>query len=339
MSGRFPILRLVMGWAALGGFTAWRHSQKVVSVSQQIAELLPLYFSTNIKIRKGDTRTHYARSFRQFGECLGHPATLDDLHDDAMTGFMLWSMGQGLTEVTANQRVKQLRAFWEWAARRRLVDKFPAFKNADEPERLPVAYTMAQLERLFAECHKQRGYIGPCPADLWWLSQHWFFFVTGERTEATLDLLREHVDLGGQVARVPASIRKGGLKSMTYRLTDRLCELLAEMFKYPSRSGLVWERQFGVSSYYHRYRRLVAAAGLPTTRGKCGPQKIRITVLTMIEAMGGDPTAFARHSSRAVTDESYIDQALLLAMKKGVWPPTIDPEKPKGWRRWIGRTG
>lgn len=300
-----------------------------------VSDLLPLYFSTNIKIRHPDTRTHYERSFRQYGDYLGHQPTTDDLNDDVATGFLLWSLSHGLTEVTANQRVKQIRAFWEWAARRRLVELFPAFKSLDEPELIPVAYTMPQIEQLFAACAKQLGYIGPCPADLWWLSQHWWYFATGERTEATLALLRDHIDISGQVARVPASIRKGRLKSMAYRLPGRLCELLAEIWKYPSRSGLVWERSFGESAYYHRYKRLVTAAGLPTPRGKCGPQKMRVTVFTMIEGMGGDATAFARHSSRQVTDESYIDQALLLAMKHGVWPPNMNPERPKGWRRWF----
>ncbi len=126
---------------------------------------------------------------------------------------------------------------------------------------------------------------------------------------------------------------------MTYRLPDRLCELLAELFRYPSHSGLVWECHFGQSAYYHRYRRLIASAGLPIVRGKCGPKKMRITVFTMIRGLGGDATAFARHSSPQVT-ESYIDQALLLAMKQGVWPPNTNPERPKGgWRRWFGRAG
>jgi len=304
-----------------------------------VSELLPLYFSTNIKIRHPATRTHYKRSFRQYGDYLGHPPTLDDLDDDTLTGFLLWSLSHGLTEVTANQRAKQVRAFWEWAARRRQVEKFPTLKFLDEPEQMPVAYTPQQVEQLFATCAKQTGYIGPSPSDLWWLSQHWWLYSTGERTEATLLLSRDHVDLTNQVARVPASIRKGGLKSMAYKLPNRLCELLAELFQYPSRSGLVWERNFGVSAYYHRYKRLVKAAGLPTPRGKCGPQKMRITVFSMIEGLGGDATAFARHSSRQVTDESYIDQALVLAMRKGVWPPSTNPERPKGWRRWFGRAG
>lgn len=334
-----------LGWSlndiGAGTFIARTHSHReVVSVTEFISELLPTYFSTNINIRSEDTRTHYRRSVRQFGEYLGRIATLDDLTDDLCTGFILWSLRDGLTEVTANQRAKQIRAFWEWAARRRLVGPFPTFKDAPEPELMPVAWKAEELEKLFAGCAKQRGYIGPMPADLWWLSQHWWYFVTGERTEATLNLMRdEHVDLKAQVARVPAAIRKGGMKSMTYRLNDRLCELLAEVFKYPSRSGLVWERHIGVSAYYHRYRRLIASCGLPTPRGKCGPQKMRVTVLTMIEGLGGDAAAFARHSSRRVTDESYIDQALLLAMKKGVWPPNLNPEKPKGWRRWFGMAG
>lgn len=308
-------------------------------MSVPINELLPKFFLTNIKIRREETRAHYCRSFRQYGDYLGRPPTTDDLDDDVATGFMLWSLANGVNEVTANQRAKQIRSFWEWAARRRFVEKFPTFQSLDEPEQMPVGYTMEQIEKLFAACAAQRGYIGPNPADLWWLSQHWWYYATGERTEATLLLDRSHVELSSQIARVPAAIRKGGLKSMTYRLPSRLCELLAELFKYPSHSGRVWESQFGLSAYYHRYRRLIASAGLPVVRGKCGPKKMRITVLSMIEALGGDPTAFARHSSRQVTDDSYIDQAIVLAIKKGVWPPNTNPERPKGWRKWFSRVG
>lgn len=305
-----------------------------------LTEQLSRYFLSNVKIRCAETRTHYERSVRQFGEYLGRDATEVDLSDDNCTGFMLAALDEGLTEATANQRVKQLRALWEWMARRRLVEQFPTFKLLDEPEQQPIAYSPGQVNQLFAECAKQLGYIGPFPSDLWWLSQHWWYWATAERTEATLLLQREHLDVQNQIARVPPRIRKGGRKAMTYRLPLRLCELFSEMNKYPSRSGLVWERQFDTGAYYHRYRRLVAAAGLPTTRGKCGPKKMRITVLSMIRALGGDPTAFAKHSSQSVTDESYIDEALVLAMKQGIWPPgNLNPEKPSGgWlRRWLGR--
>ncbi len=311
-------------------------------MSRIVLDVLPLYFSSNIKIRQPETRTHYERSFRQFGECLGRPATLDDLCDDLVTKFILWSVGQGVAEVTANQRAKQIRAFWEWAARRRLVEVFPTFRKIEEPEQMPIAYMPGELPLLFGACKKQTGYIGPIPADLWWLSQHWWFFATGERTEATLLLRREHVDLVNGIARVPASIRKGGRKNMVYKMPPRLCELLAEVVRYPSQGGLVWERHFGLGAYHGRYRKLIASSGLPVVRGKSGPKKMRITVLTMVRALGGDATDFAKHSSKQVTDDSYIDDALILAIQKGVWPPVdINPEGSKaGWlKRFFGKAG
>lgn len=207
-----------------------------------LSELLPRYLSANIKIRKQGTREHYERSVSQYAEYLGREPTLNDFNDDAATGFMLWTLAAGLSEVTANQRVKQIRALWEWAARRRYVEAFPTFKLLDEPEQQPIAYTPAQLGALFATCKKQVGYIGPYPADLWWTSQHWWYFATAERTSATLSVARDNFDLTSGIARVPAKIRKGGRKSMAYRLPQRLIDLLTEMFRYPSRNGIVWER-------------------------------------------------------------------------------------------------
>jgi integrase len=307
----------------------------------RLVELLPRYYAANTRLRRVETRQHYERSIRQFGEYLGHDPTLADLTDDNATGFMLSTLDAGLTAVTSNQRVKQIRALWEWAARRKYVDTFPTYLPLDEPDTQPIGYTPAQVMQLFAACSQQTGYIGPFPAALWWRSQHWWYWSTAERTEATLSLERSHVDLDAAIARVPAKIRKGGRKAMTYRLPPQLVELFGEMFKYPIQSPLVWERDFGIAAYYHRYRRLVEAAGLPTPRGKCGPKKLRITVLSMVRGLGGNATEFAKHSSSAVTDESYIDEAIVMCMTKGVWPPkNIDPEKSRNWLlRLFGRAG
>lgn len=77
-------------------------------------------------------------------------------------------------------------------------------------------------------------------------------------------------------------------------------------------------------------RRLVEAAGLPAPRGKSGPQKMRVTVFTMIECSGGNATDFARHSSRSVTDESYIDRRLTAAIGKRAWPlESVRPDLPR----------
>jgi integrase len=300
-------------------------------------DILTRYLSTNTRIRSPRTAEHYERSVRLFGEFLGRVPLDSDLTDDNCSGYMLAIVRAGWTEATANQRIKQLRALANWAAKRRLIEHFPTFANLTEPERLPNAYRDDDLRKLFATCKTLAGWIGPLPESLWWLSQHWWYFDTGERPEATRHLRWEHLDIINRVARVPATIRKGRQKSMVYRLSQRTCDLVTELKKYPSPDGRVWWSPFGYQAYNLRYKKLVRLAGIPQERYKSGAYRMRVTVFTWIEAHGGNATAFARHSSRRVT-EAYIDHALVLAMQRGSWPRSdFNPEQPK--RKWFGLLG
>lgn len=307
---------------------------------QTLDELCDHYLSVNTRIRDQRTRDHYRRSLRQFAHYLGCIATTDHLTDDNLAGFMLWTVDGGLVEQTANQRAKQIRALWDWAARRRMVEMFPTVKPLREPEPMPVAWKSHELPILFAACEAQRGYIGPHRASTWWSAMHWWEWDTGERAGATFNLRREFIDLQSRTASIPGRMRKGGRKAMIYRLRERTCELFAEMMKAPTDTGLVFDRNWkDEQSFYSRYRKLIADAGLPWVARKTGLQKMRITVFTMIEANGGNATAFAKHSSRRVT-ESYIDGTIIAACQKGAWPTDdVRPDKPQGWLKRLFRAG
>lgn len=308
---------------------------------QPLTDLLEHYLSVATQIRKQETRDHYWRSVRQFAEYLGHEPTAADLTDDALCGFMLATVQQGHAEGTANQRVKQLRALWEWAARRRMVEAFPTFKKLVEQEPDPVAWRPEQLAALFEASARQTGWIGPHRAATWWLSLHWWLYDTGERATATFSLRREWLDLVSGTARVPGKARKGGRKAMIYRLRPETCELFREMLSVPSDSGLVWDRPWkDWQCFYKRYRGVIKAAGLPWVVRKTGLHKMRVTVFTMIEANGGNATLFARHANRSTT-EAYIDRTIIAAVDDGQWPLTdVRPDSPPPWwRRWFGRAG
>lgn len=307
---------------------------------QLLSDLLEHYLSVSPQIAKQTTRDHYWRSLRQFADFLGREPTVADLNDDAVHGFMIAAVKDGLTEATANQRMKQLRAIWEWAARRRTVDQFPTLKKLTEPEPLPVAWRPDELKALFATCARQTGWIGPHKASTWWLALHWWLYDTGERASATFSLRREWVDLTTGTVRVPAKSRKGGRKAMVYRLRAETLALFGTMMSVPSDSGLVWDRPWGDwQCFYKRYRRVVLSAGLPWVKRKTGLHKMRVTVFTMIEANGGNATTFARHSHRSVT-EGYIDKTIIAACGAEQWPlDAVRPDEPQAsfwhrlWRR------
>lgn len=127
----------------------------------RLIDIVEKYLSVRTKIRSPRTREHYRRSVRQFAAYLGREPTLSDLSDDSLSGFLLATVDAGYAPATANQRSKQLRALWNWAAKKRLVQEFPAFEDIDEPEPLPTAWSDDELRTLFAACTNQRGWIGP----------------------------------------------------------------------------------------------------------------------------------------------------------------------------------
>ena len=302
----------------------------------KLNELLGTYFLSRTQISKQATRDHYCRCVRLFGAYLGHDATIDDLSDENLAGFMLDAVDSGLTEATANQRSKQIRALWEWAARRRIVHDFPTVKPLKQPESQPVAYSLEQLQALFEHCSTLDGWIGPRPEPLYWRAVHWWWWDTAERVGATMALEWAMVELETGLARLPGNIRKNG-KRASYRLSETTVELLTELGNYPRPGEQVFWHPWKRTTFEHRYRRLIEGAGLPYQRHKSGPHKMRRTVLTMIECNGGNATAFAQHSSRKVT-ESYIDSAMVMAHSTADWPRDINPEKKakSWWKRMVG---
>ena len=302
-----------------------------------LTEIAGRFLAANTRIRRQDTRDHYYRSIRQFSAHLGHEATTDDLNDDALASWMLATVDAGLTEVTANQRAKQIRSLWNWAAKRRLVEVWPTVRNLTEPEPMPLAYDMDEVQRLMDACRRAKGWVGPHRARDWWTSLHLFIWDTAERIGAVLAITRDLVDLDKLTVRVPAKLRKGGRLSMSYTIRPETASALQVMLVPLSDSGLVWEHHWRCdSTMYRAYRTIVRDAGLKWDRRQSGFQKLRRTVLTMIEVAGGDATAFARHSSRRVTKESYLDQRILAAVKKQVWP--LPPKSAKhGFFDWLRR--
>jgi len=300
-----------------------------------LIDALENYLAVNTRIRSQATREHYARSLRQFAEHLGRRPTTDDLTDDNLAGFMLATVTSGLTEQTANQRAKQIRALWTWLAKRRLVDAWPTVANLPTPEPLPEAWTLDEFAKLLQACRETPGWIGPHLASDWWWSLHAFLWDTAERIGAALLLERSMVDAEGRIARAPARIRKGSRQAMVYRLRSSTAAILERMSAAPSPTGLVWDRPFADDqTLYARYRKVVERAGLPWTPRKTGFHKIRRTVLTQIAMRGGNATQFAGHSSPKVT-EAYLDRAMIAASESAVWPQEVTAPVPR--RRWWHR--
>lgn len=263
------------------------------------------YLPENTKVNSETTIKQYGRCIRMFSEFLGHTAKLGDLTDENLGRYLRTRVRvDGVKEVTANTEAKQLKALWTWAARKRLVDHEPTIAKLPEPERIPQAWTREELAKLFAACRKARGGMGAVGAAAYWTAFHMVAWDTGERTGAMLALQWSMLDPESGHLTVPAEVRKGRSKAMVYRLKPRTLQRL-EAIREPERELIFGPMK--AAAFYHRYKKLILSAGLDWTPHKTGPQKMRRTFASFITAAGGDATAALRHSTRAVTEQSYND--------------------------------
>ena len=267
----------------------------------RIEKALEKYLKSNTRVTSTSTVNHYHVTLRQYQVVCGR--SLRHLTDDNLAAFMRWVLSEGSSPATVNQKRDYICAFWRWCAKRGYVRRWPTVQAIPEPERVPEAWTLEQLEQLFAACRRQNGSICGIPAGDWWYSIHLWWYYTGERVCASLSVRWDHYD--GSTILVPAECRKGGQKAMVYEMLPQMARTLEEISQ-PQRD-LIWPWEQHIATFYNHYHRLLENADLPYRRWKSGPQKMRRSYASHLEAAGGNATLGLRHSRSSLTRKSYID--------------------------------
>lgn len=268
------------------------------------------YLAEKPEITSAATISQYGKSLHKFSAFLGHTATLEDLTDRNLGRFLRHRTESGVKARTANGEAKQIKAMWNWAAKKRLVQQFPTIGKLPEPEIVPQGWSQEQLRIIIATCRRIKEEGHPRLDGAIWLAFHFVQWNTGERTGAMRSLSWTMLDIKTGHLTVPAENRKGGRKAGIYWLKPDTIEELKvvrvagdeRLFPFPK--GEKW-------SFYSIYKELILTAGLPWVPFKTGPQKMRRTFASFIAAAGGDATAALRHSTRRTTEESYLDPAIV----------------------------
>lgn len=274
--------------------------------------LLNLFFQHYVprKLRatsKQNTKL-FTISLNRFSHFLSRDPTTADLTDETLEDFCYWIVESGRSPYTANCYRSKLIALWNHLARLRLVEKFPTMVKLKEPHRIPRAWSPDQLSKLFSACQDQTGKVGNAPASLWWHALHSILWDTGERISATLSLDWDDLAWDTRVIVSRAENRKGGKADKAFKLHPDTIYILANLQAY-STGGKLFPVDFCPASIYNRYRRILAAAGLPTDRNHkfhC----LRRSVASYFEVVGGDATKLLGHSARRVTEKSYLDPTI-----------------------------
>jgi integrase len=269
----------------------------------QLLDVLRDYYApmTGISVR---TQALYEYTLRAFGDVLGRPAETADLEDLAVARFLA-SRVRSLCPATAAKDRAQIRAMWEFAARRRLVDTWPSLPRIIVPERVPEAWLTEELQAILDAAKQEQGTICGFPASAIYrailLTQYW----AGERIGAVMEL--KCADVRGCNIIFRAESRKGGRRDIFREVPVGCADALQAVRRGPDDTAIPWQSH--PTDIYRRLKRILKRAGLPTRRQDMF-HKVRKTAASYYEAGGGDAQKLMDHSSRKVT-ERYLDPRIV----------------------------
>jgi len=272
---------------------------------------LATFFETHYRPLKLRSRSHntvrlYRYSIKCFGQTLGRRAGLTDFTDEAVSQHLARLIGDGYSPYSVNKERSQLLAIWNFAARKKHVDRFPDVEAERCPTRVPQAWLEREMAALFQACQAESGSVSGVPARDWWAALLLVIWDTAERIGAVRQLQWEHLDTAGWLL-IPAELRKGKREDKHFHLgADTRAAL--ESIRQPERS-LIFPWPFSDTLIYSRYKRILRRAGLPTDYRSMF-HRLRRTVASFYEARGGDATDLLGHTNRATT-KRYLDPRIV----------------------------
>ncbi len=277
-----------------------------------------------LRLRGRSARTtalHHAAidSFSRWLASEGIAAEAEIQHlDELLLARFLEFRAQNRSPYTAERERSSLMALARLAWERRVpgLERMPTCPPGVLPDRVPTAWSTAELQRLYAAAVAMRGRVGRIPASLYWPAAIRLAYETGERVGALLATPRS--DYRRPTLTVQPEARKGGRRGRTYHLSDDLCDLLDTLGGYGYEMLLPWP--YTHTYLYARLRKVLDAAGLAGKR--LAFHQVRRSAISHFAAAGGDPVAFAGHSNPAITRRWYLDPRMA---ERGPAPHQILP--------------
>lgn len=260
------------------------------------------YRPLRLRGRSVNTCRLYGCTIRAFGKWLGYPPTVDDL-TDLMLSRYLEQRAATRSPYTAEKERSQLVSLARFARDRGIIPAMPEVPPAPLPDRIPRAWTLAELGSLYRAAAATRGYVGTVPAGIWFAALISTIWETAERIGAVLECRPD--DFAAPHLHVRAEYRKGHKRDRIYRLSPRTCDLLTQargrlrLLEWPRSHTLLWAK----------YGDVVARAGLGRGR-HLSFHALRRSAASHYAARGGDPVQLLDHSSPRITHRWYLDRRL-----------------------------
>lgn len=265
-----------------------------------------VYRPLRLRNRSVNTIRLYRYSIRCFERFLQRKPTLDDFTDEQVSLHLAHLSELKLSPFSINKERSQLCAMWSYAARKRLVDKFPDVEPEITPKRIPIAWMEQDLHRLMAACAEEPGELAGVPASLWWTALHRLAWNTAERISAMLALTWDFLASDGWLT-IPAEVRKCKREDKLFRLGDDTLAAL-EAIRQPVRKE-IFPWPYSRTYLWRSYAKILRRAGLPAdARSKF--HRLRRSAATYYELAGGSAMDLLGHSHRETT-KLYLDPRIL----------------------------
>lgn len=271
-----------------------------------LAEAFAAYARHNLFDASAATLNQFRVTLKHAARALGRDVTLSDLTDDLVLSVIQRLRSAGRSEATANKCRSNLLAIWRWLCRKGHLTVWPDVAKVREPRRIPVAWTRAELRRLFDALSSIPGHVAGIPARLWWVALHGVIWDTGERIGAVMQL--RWSDISGDSILIRAETRKGRTADRSHRLHPSTVKMLAAIRGKPDGLVFPWDRTKDM--LWLRYTAILQRAGLPCDR-RHKFHAMRRTVASFYEAAGGNATELLGHSTRDVTRSHYLDPRIV----------------------------
>lgn len=277
----------------------------------KLAELIELYRKSRLRNGSYSAQYQYRLNLKRLTKRLHREPLITDLTEDTIADAMDWLVRYcRLAPSSANKMRDNFHALMRFAIARGLTDmRLPETQELVEPVRIPTAWTMDELRRLFKACREQRGMIGGVAARDWWTALHSVMWDTGERISALMAVEWSDVDMGRGFITVRAEGRKGKRSDHLSKLHPDTISTL-QMIRNPPRPK-VFPWPFHPLYLWVRYKKFREAAGLPIDRMHSF-HCMRKSSASWLEAAGGNAQLMLGHSTRNMT-LTYLDPRIVSA--------------------------
>jgi len=259
---------------------------------------------------------------RRFDDWAKHPVRLAELSTLFVTRF-LRDYSKQHAAATVNSKRRAIMSLWRAAHSLGMAPQPDEVPTIKEPRRLPVAWTVEQINQLVAHCRTLPGYVGNLPRCDYWMSLVIVTYWTGCRITALRSTTTVDCDLSARYLIVRADHMKTNSDQM-YRLSEQAVAAI-RLVHSPNRQ-LLWPWPHCRRYFWASFRRIVEQSGLVSdTRGMDLFHKIRRTTISY--AARDDIHLAMRqagHASEQTTRRHYIDERIAWGRSAADVLPSLD---------------